>query len=223
MRNSRIFEVFEQRKGKRTSLYTQNLVPGKKVYGEDLVTMEGVEYREWNHNRSKLAAAILKGSPNIGMRKGDTVLYLGASSGTTPSHVSDIVGKKGFVFALDFAPRVVRQLVYLCEERENITPILGDANKPDNYADKVCLVDVVYMDIAQRNQEEIFLKNCKAFLKKEGYALLAVKARSIDVTKKPRQIFEKVRKVIEKELTIIDSRILDPFEKDHCMFICKKK
>ncbi|MCK5025849.1 MAG: fibrillarin-like rRNA/tRNA 2'-O-methyltransferase [Nanoarchaeota archaeon] len=223
MRNSRIFEVFEQRKGKRTSLYTQNLVPGKKVYGEDLVTMEGVEYREWNHNRSKLAAAILKGSPNIGMRKGDTVLYLGASSGTTPSHVSDIVGKKGFVFALDFAPRVVRQLVYLCEERENITPILGDANKPDTYADKVCLVDVVYMDIAQRNQEEIFLKNCKAFLKKEGYALLAVKARSIDVTKKPRQIFEKVRKVIEKELTIIDSRILDPFEKDHCMFICKKK
>ena len=223
MRKSRIFEVFEQRKGKRTSLYTQNLVPGKKVYGEDLVTMEGVEYREWNHNRSKLAAAILKGSPNIGMRKGDTVLYLGASSGTTPSHVSDIVGKKGFVFALDFAPRVVRQLVYLCEERENITPILGDANKPDTYADKVCLVDVVYMDIAQRNQEEIFLKNCKAFLKKEGYALLAVKARSIDVTKKPRQIFEKVRKVIEKELTIIDSRILDPFEKDHCMFICKKK
>jgi len=223
MRESRIFEVFEQRKGKRTSLYTQNLVPGRKVYGEDLVTLEGVEYREWNHNRSKLAAAILKGSPNIGMRKGDIVLYLGASSGTTPSHVSDIVGKKGFVFALDFAPRVVRQLVYLCEERENITPILGDANKPDTYTDKVCLVDVVYMDIAQRNQEEIFLKNCKAFLKKEGYALLAVKARSIDVTKKPRQIFEKVRKVIEKELTIIDSRILDPFEKDHCMFICKKK
>ena len=223
MRKSRIFEVFEQRKGKRTSLYTQNLVPGKKVYGEDLVTMEGVEYREWNHNRSKLAATILKGSLNIGLRKDDTVLYLGASSGTTPSHVSDIVGKKGFVFALDFAPRVVRQLVYLCEERENITPILGDANKPDTYADKVCIVDVVYMDIAQRNQEEIFLKNCKAFLKKEGYALLAVKARSVDVTKKPRQIFEKVRKAIEKELTIIDSRILDPFEKDHCMFICKKK
>lgn len=223
MRKSRIFEVFEQRKGKRTSLYTQNLVPGKKVYGEDLVTLEGVEYREWNYNRSKLAATILKGSPNIGMRKGDTVLYLGASSGTTPSHVSDIVGKKGFVFALDFAPRVVRQLVYLCEERENITPILGDANKPDTYADKVCLVDVIYMDIAQRNQAEIFLKNCKAFLKKESYALLAVKARSVDVTKKPRQIFETVRKAIEKELTIIDSRILDPFEKDHCMFICKKK
>lgn len=223
MRKSRIFEVFEQRKGKKTSLYTENLAPGKKVYGEDLVTLEGVEYREWNHNRSKLAAAILKGSPNIGVRKGDTVLYLGASSGTTPSHVSDIVGKKGFVFALDFAPRVVRQLVYLCEERENITPILGDANKPDTYADKVCLVDVVYMDIAQRNQAEIFLKNCKTFLKKEGYALLAVKARSIDVTKKPRQIFEKIRKMIEKELTIIDSRTLDPFEKDHCMFICKKK
>lgn len=223
MRKSRIFEVFEEKKGKRTALYTQNLAPGKKVYGEDLITRDGQEYREWNHNRSKLAAAILKGTTNTGIRKGDTVLYLGASSGTTPSHVSDIVGKNGFVFALDFAPRVVRQLVYLCEERSNITPILGDANKPDSYTDKVCLVDVIYMDIAQRNQEEIFLKNCRTFLKKEGYALIAVKARSIDVTKKPKQIFEKVRKEIEKELTIIDYRILDPFEKDHCMFICKKK
>lgn len=222
MRQSRIFEVFEHRKGKKVSIYTKNLAPGKKVYGEDLVTEEGIEYREWTPYRSKLSAVIMKGSLNMGIRKGDIVLYLGASSGTTPSHVSDIVGKQGFVFALDFAPRVVRQLVYLCEDRKNITPILADANKPETYTDKVCLADVIYMDIAQRNQAEIFLKNCRLFLKKNGYALIAVKARSIDVTKKPRKIFDEVRKEIEKELVIIDSRLLDPFEKDHCMFMCKK-
>ncbi len=223
MRKSRIFEVFEQKKGKKLIIYTKNLVHGKKVYGEDLVTEDGVEYREWTPFRSKLAAAIMKGYLNIGIRKGDIILYLGASSGTTPSHVSDIVGKDGFVFALDFAPRVVRELVYLCEERKNIAPILADANKPETYADKLSLVDVVYMDIAQKNQAEIFLKNCRRFLKKDGYALIAVKARSIDVTKKPRQLFEIVRKEIEKELVIIDYKILDPFEKDHCMFMCKKK
>jgi len=223
MRQSRIFEVFEQRKGKKSVLYTKNLVPGKKVYGEDLAVEDGVEYREWTPFRSKLAAAIMKGYLNIGIRKGDIILYLGASSGTTPSHVSDIVGKDGFVFALDFAPRVVRELVYLCEQRKNIAPILADANKPETYADKLSLVDVVYMDIAQKNQAEIFLKNCRRFLKKDGYALIAVKARSIDVTKKPRQLFDIARREIEKELVIIDYKILDPFEKDHCMFMCKKK
>ena len=40
--------------------------------------------------RSKLAAAILGGVENIWMKPGSKVLYLGAASGTTVSHVSDI-------------------------------------------------------------------------------------------------------------------------------------
>jgi len=222
MRQSRIFEVFEEKKGKRITLYTKNLVPGRSVYGEDLVMRNGIEYREWNAFRSKLASSILKGSPNVGIRKGDIVLYLGASSGTTPSHVSDMVGKDGFVFALDFAPKVVRNLVYLCEERENMAPILADANKPDTYKHKITQSDIIYMDIAQREQAKILLKNLQ-FMKPSGYALIAIKARSIDVTRKPRSIYEDVKKELEKNLRIIDQRILDPFEKDHCMFICKKK
>ena len=62
-----------------------------------------------------------------------------------------------------------------------------------------------------------------SFLKNDGYALLAVKARSIDVTKQPKQIFKEVREKLEKNLIIIDYRELEPFQKDHCMFICKKK
>lgn len=219
MKPLQIFEVYEEKKGKRKILFTKSFVKGKSFYGENIV---GEVYREWEPTRSKLAAAIMKGSPNIGIRKGDVVLYLGVAHGYTASFVSDIVGKEGFVFAVDFAPLVIRDAVFVAEARKNIAPILADANKPESYVDKVTQADVVYQDIAQRNQVEIFLKNCGLFLKKGGYALLAVKARSIDVTKKPKQIFKEVQKQLEKALTIIDYRNLEPFEKDHCMFICKK-
>jgi len=220
MKKSRIFEVYEDSKGR---LYTVNLTPGKVVYDERLVKDNGVEYREWNPRKSKLAAMVLKGTPNIFIRKGDVILYLGCSYGTTVSHVSDIVGKEGFIFALDFAPRVMRDMVFVAEDRKNIAPILGDANRPEQYIEKVSQVDIIYQDIAQRNQVDIFLKNINLFLKKEGYCLLAVKARSIDVTKKPKVIFAEIKQRLENELTIIDYRTLEPYQLDHCMFICKKK
>jgi len=216
---SKIFEVFSDKR----RLYTENLVPGKTVYSEKLVREKGVEYRQWEPFKSKLAAAILKGSTNIFIRKNDVVLYLGAASGTTASHVSDIVGKKGFIFALDFAPRVIRDLIFVAYERKNIAPILADANRPSTYADKVSGVDVIYQDIAQRNQAEIFLKNIELFLKKDGYALLAVKAKSIDISRQPKKIFEEIKRKLEEKLVIIDYRTLEPFQKDHCFFICKNK
>ena len=206
--------VFE--KGKK--IYTENLVPGKQVYGEKLIG----NFREWNQNRSKLGAGLLKGISQIGIKPGSVVLYLGASTGTTVSHVSDIVGKEGFVFALDFAPRVVRELVFLAEERPNIAPLLEDAFHPKTYLDKVSAVDVVFQDIAQRNQVEIFLRNLDLFLIKGGFGLIAVKARSVDVTKKPSLVFKEVRRVLEKHMTIVDYKTLEPFEKDHCLFVVKK-
>src|SRR3989338_1180123 len=216
---SKIFEVYQE----GNKLFTINMAPGKRVYDERLIREDGIEYREWNPLKSKLAAMILRGSPNVGIRKNDVILYLGAASGTTASHVSDIVGKEGFIFALDFAPRVVRDLVFVCEDRKNIAPLLEDANRPEKYADKISQVDVIYQDISQKNQVDIFLKNIDLFLKKDGYALLAVKARSIDVTKKPQQIFSLVKEQLEKNITIIDYRALEPYQKDHCMFICKRK
>jgi len=218
IQQSKIFEVYQDKKG----IFTKNLTPGKDVYGEKLVRQQDDEFRQWDIRKSKLAAAIVKGTPNIGIRKGDVVLYLGCSTGTTPSHISDMVGEDGFLFGLDFAPRVLRDFVFLCEKRKNMTALLEDAFHPENYADKICQVDVIYQDVAQKNQAEIFLRNCQWFLKKGGYALLAVKARSIDVTKKPKQIFIDIKAKLEKELKIIDYRMLDPLEKDHCMFICKK-
>jgi fibrillarin-like pre-rRNA processing protein len=203
-------------------IYTKNLVPGKKVYDESLVKISGVEYRTWSPEKSKLGAAIIKGVSQIGIRPGSTVLYLGASTGTTISHVSDIIGKEGFVFGVEFAPRVARELVFLAEERPNIAPILGDANKPMEYSDRCFLVDVVFQDIAQKNQVEIFMKNVDLFLKKGGFGLLAIKARSIDVSKKPKAVFKEVRTLLDKRITIVDYKELAPYEKDHCFFVVKK-
>lgn len=208
---------------KRKSIATLNLTPSKTVYTEKLFERDGNEYREWDPKKSKLGAAITKNIKHLGFDVGDSILYLGAASGTTVSHISDIVGKDGQIFALDFAPRVVRDLVYVCEERKNIIPMMFDANQPQEYAHLVLPeFDFVFMDIAQKNQTEIFIKNVKRFLKKNGLAMLALKARSVDVTKNPREIFKETRRELEREFQVEDEKSLEPFEKDHTMFLVRK-
>jgi len=222
IKQDRIFRVYNAMKGKRKILLTENLTPKKKYFGEELIKYKGKEYRAWDPKRSKLAALILKGSPNIGIREKDIILYLGASHGYTVSFVSDIVGKNGFIFAIDIAPRVTRDLVFICEDKKNIVPILADANKPKSYIDKVSQVDVIYIDVAQRDQANILVKNAKFFLKKGGYAIFMIKSRSIDITKKPNQIYQSQMEILEKNnLRVIDFRKLDPFQKDHAAVIAK--
>ena len=75
---------------KDENIATRNLTPGTSVYGEELI-QEDVEYRIWNPRRSKLAAALLNGLKNLELDDASKVLYLGASTGTTVSHISDIV------------------------------------------------------------------------------------------------------------------------------------
>jgi len=192
----------------------------KRLYTKSII--KGEQYREFDPKTSKLAAAIVKGISQIGIKDQNIVLYLGAGSGNTPSFVSDMVGKAGFVFAIDFAPRVVRDLVFVAEKSPNIAPLLADCNHPETYSHLICQADVLYQDIAQRNQVEIFRKNF-VFLKRGGFALLAVKARSIDVTEKPKHIFKQVRKELEGFTAIVDYRELEPYERDHALFVCKKK
>lgn len=214
---SKIFEVYQDRR----KLFTVNLTPGKVVYDEQLVKQNNIEYREWEPYSSKLAACILNGCKNIFLRKGDVVLYLGSASGTTVSHVSDIVGRDGFVFAVDVAPVVMKELIFNCDGRKNISSVLADANRTKDLIERVSIVDIIYQDIAQKDQVGILLKNINMFLKKDGYAIIAIKARSIDVTRHPKQIFKEVREKLENELTIVDYRTLEPYQRDHCFFICK--
>ena len=203
------------------NLATRNLTPGQQVYGEKLVESEGPEYRIWNPRRSKLAAAILNGLDTFPFKEDSKTLYLGASSGTTPSHISDI-SKKGLIYCVEFSPRMMRSLVDLSELRSNLVPILDDATKPLNYLHLVEKVDVIYSDVAQPSQSELFMHNMRLFLEEDGLGILMLKARSIDVTKKPEEVFrEEESKLRSSGFRVLEKVKLEPYEKDHLGLVCE--
>ncbi len=202
-------------------LATRNLAPGRTVYGEKLIRIGDEEYRLWDAYRSKLAASILKGIGVVPIRPGDKVLYLGAASGTTASHVSDIVGPEGHVFCVEFAPRVIQDLINnVCAYRPNMSPILADARLPHTYAHLVSQVDAIYCDIAQPEQAKVLADNADLFLRDEGGIMLAIKARSIDVTKRPSELYRREMEVLENRgFELRDKVHLEPFDKDHAMVV----
>ena len=198
---------------------TPNLVRGLTVYGEKLVKLDDEEYRIWDPFRSKLAAAMRKGLRDFPLKYGDKVLYLGASTGTTVSHVSDLIGNKGLVFAVEPAVRVARELIEnVASRRKNVIPIIQDARRPESYFSVFGNVDLVYCDIAQSDQTEIAIKNCNNFLKKEGILLIVIKTRSIDVTMSPHSVVIRESEKLRKNNFHINQTInLDPFDKDHAL------
>ncbi len=208
-------------KGK--DIFTENLVKGFRYSDEKIVKWKGIEYRQWNPFRSKLAAAIAKGFENIPFpQKRDWImLYLGAAHGYTVSYISDILSN-GFIYAVEFSDRAFIELFKVAEKRKNISPIFADARKTEEYS-WVEEVDAVYVDIAQPDATEIAMRNADKFLKKGGYLFLAIKARSIDVTEKPRKICEReVKKLEDNGWKIVEWKMINPFEKDHGFIIAKK-
>lgn len=201
-----------------TKLATRNLVPGKRVYGEHLFRVGDEEYREWNAYRSKLAAALVKGLKELPVREAQKILYLGAGSGTTVSHISDIVGLMGRIYAVEFAPRVMRELIVVADDRRNIIPILEDARMPRRYRFVVEEVDGLYADVAQPEQASIVSDNADMFLRDGGWLLLAIKARSIDVTAEPSEVYKHEMSVLKSRgFEIVDVVHLEPFDRDHAM------
>jgi fibrillarin-like pre-rRNA processing protein len=198
-------------------LLTRNYAPGAKVYGERLLTFEGVEYREWSPSRSKLGAYLRLGGLRSPFNEDSRVLYLGAASGTTASHVADMA-RNGTVYCVEISPRSFRDLVKVCEGRRNMVPILGDATRPQDFSFLVERADIVYQDIAQKNQAGIFANAMRAFSARSG--MLSLKARSEDVTRDPERIFEEARSQLTKEgFQVLDLMDLAPFEKDHAMIV----
>ena len=209
--------------GNNLKVYTENLIPGIRVYGERLINYKGIEYREWDPYRSKLAALILE-NPEIDiLTELTSCLYLGASSGTTISHVSDLI-PNGVIFGVEFAERSIRQLIQNTSIRPNIIPILGDANFPENYANSIFKkVDLVYQDVAQPNQAEIAIKNCNYYLKDKSYLVFAIKSQSIDSVKKSEKVYSQEKKILEKGgLNIIESINIHKYAANHLIIIAKK-
>ncbi len=198
------------------ALYTMNLAPGQRVYGERL----SGDYREWDPNRSKLASAIVCGLADMPVKPKSKVLYLGASTGTTVSHVSDIIGSEGIVYGVEFAERVMRKLLDVAKTRKNIVPILADARKPEDYA-WVEECDMVYVDVADPQETELAMRNASEFLKKGGCLLIAVKSQSIDVTKKPAVVFQEAAEKL-KGYEIVQVIDISNYQKDHAVIVARK-
>lgn len=201
-------------------IYTK-AASNKAVYGETFIENDGTTYRNWQPSRSKVGAAVMKDF-ELGLEQDFDVLYLGAASGTTVSHFSDIL-EDGFVFGVEYSDTTARDLVKVAEQRENIAPILDNARQPENYEELVPEVDLIFQDISQSDQAEIFIKNCDKFLKDDGIGLFAVKARSISTSRDKNEIFNDVREKIKEEFEIVEETELDPYEKEHLFMRVKKK
>ncbi|RVE53793.1 hypothetical protein evm_001455 [Chilo suppressalis] len=211
-------------RGKEDALVTKNLVPGSEVYGEKRISVEAegekVEYRVWNPFRSKLAAAIMGGVDAIHMPPGSRVLYLGAASGTTVSHVSDIVGPEGLVYAVEFSHRSGRDLINVAKKRTNIIPIIEDARHPLKYRMLVGMVDTIFADVAQPDQARIVSLNAQHFLKNGGHFVISIKASCIDSTAEPEAVFAaEVKKLQADKLKPQEQLTLEPYERDHAVVV----
>lgn len=203
-------------------LAVENTIPGYRPFDDEIIKIEKKEFRVWNPNRSKAAAAIKRGIKEFPIEKGNKILYLGAAHGYTSSFLANIIGGNGIIYAIEFSERCFNEFLPLCLKFKNIIPILADARKPELYY-WIEKVDIVYVDIAQPDETEIAIRNCKEFLKPKGYLMLAIKSRSIDVTKSPKEVYRnEIEKLKESNFKIIDWKTLDPYEKAHAFVIAEK-
>ncbi len=205
----------------RRLLVSTNLVPGQSVYGERLFSEAGKEYREWIPLRSKLAAAIYNRRRGFEIKAGHSILYLGASSGTTVSHVSDIVGEHGKVYAVEVSEEMGTRLILLSEKRKNIFPVIEDARRVDVLSQSVPRCDFIYQDIAQRDQVEIFIKNADAFLKKGCFGAVAIKAKSIDIFKSSKSVIDEAVSQLRRRFIVAETIDLNPYQRDHSLVMVK--
>ncbi|CCK72527.1 rRNA methyltransferase NOP1 KNAG_0K01645 [Huiozyma naganishii CBS 8797] len=218
-------------RGKEDLLVTKNMAPGESVYGEKRISVEEpskedgvpptkVEYRVWNPFRSKLAAGIMGGLDELFIAPGKKVLYLGAASGTSVSHVSDVVGPEGVVYAVEFSHRPGRELISMAKKRPNVIPIIEDARHPQKYRMLVGMVDCVFADVAQPDQARIIALNSHMFLKDQGGVVISIKANCIDSTVDAETVFAReVQKLREEKIKPLEQLTLEPYERDHCIVV----
>lgn len=167
-----------------------------------------------------MAAAIVGGVDHIHITPGSKVLYLGAASGTTVSHVSDIVGPEGLVYAVEFSHRSGRDLINVAKKRTNIIPIIEDARHPHKYRMLIGMVDTVFADVAQPDQARIVALNAQYFLKNGGHFAVSIKASCIDSTAQPEAVFAaEVKKLQAEKLKPQEQITLEPFERDHAFVV----
>lgn len=217
----------------RRALWTLNANPRTAVYGETLKKFNGVEYRRWDPNRSKLGAGLMRTNREKGYllpEEGTTVLYLGAGHGTSISHLYDhLCGQDnelgGRLVAVDLASRCLRDLTHLAKTRPGLVPILGDARKHSAWGVLVPRrVNWLFQDVAQSGQVDIFIAACKRFLNIDGTALLSLKAASERWTGEGEEaLFASVEDKLRNSGFEIEECIeLTGYEDNHVLFVTRR-
>jgi fibrillarin-like pre-rRNA processing protein len=215
--------MYQLKMEQKKRLATLNSVPGVSVYGERLIKDNDNEFRTWDPFRSKFAAAFLSGMKHLPQIRNQSILYLGVSTGTTPSHFSDMLDD-GVLYGVEFSPKVMRKFYRLAEQRPNLIPILADARRPEEYSAFVFNVDLIYQDVSQPDQAQIFGRNSEEFLKSGGIGVIAIKSQSIDVSLEPEEVFSNQIEQLENDfgLKIIENSKIDAYEKKHAVIVVKK-
>lgn len=216
MKETNIKGVFK--KGKNFLTKVPSNFSKDKVYDEKILKYKNDVFRSWSPYRSKFSALLSK-KIKVDIKPDFDILYLGAATGTTVSHISDIL-VDGTVYAVENSAVSMKKLLKICEKRKNIVPIFEDAFHPDRYQTIVPNVDFVYQDISQRNQSQIFIENVSRYLRENMNAVLMVKARSIDVSLKPKDAYNQVCFDL-KDLGLEIKNIVDlsPYERDHAAIL----
>lgn len=204
-----------------SGLYTVNLRPGEKVYGEDLVSDGGTEYRRIDPWRSKLGAYVVQGGRLWPFERVRSVLYLGGGHGTTASHLSDLL-PRGSIHVVEKSPRSFGALLALSQRRENLYPILADVQLPERYRADCGEVDHLYQDVSQRGQVQIYLENLRSALKPHGTGILMLKTRSVTQTESPRAVLKQASRDLTQEgCEILETIDLAPFSRGHFALVLR--
>ena len=200
-------------------LFTPNRTPGHRVYGEELRVADGVEYRRWDPFRSKLAALLVRGAPPDLWGEVRSALYLGAAHGTTASHLSDL-WPDAEIFVVEKSPTSFAPLLALARRRTNLLPLLTDAQLPERYRADVGLVDLLYQDVAQRNQAAIFVENARICLAPGGTGILMLKVRSVTQRRPSPVIVREARTELQRGGLAVRAEVpLGPFSRDHVALV----
>jgi len=203
-------------------LFTRNAEPGVKVYGEPLRSADGVEYRAWDPWRSKLAALLLQGAPPELLARPKTVLYLGGAHGTTVSHLSDL-WPGAPIYVIEKSPTSFAPLLALARRRSNLLPVLADAQLPERYRADVGEVDLLYQDVAQRDQVRIFRENAEACLGSPGRGILMLKVRSVTQRRPAAAIVRESRAALGRAgFDVAGEWSLAPFAREHVALLVRR-
>ena len=203
-------------------LATLSNMSTNRDYKENLVQTNGKRYSIWNPYTSKLAAAIINGMEIFPILKKTKILYLDPTTEKTVKHISNIVGINGKIFVVrDVMKNSKNFLEQIVKNRSNIFTIIPDKTNPARLTGMTEMVDVIYIDIAEHNQTEIAIQNCKNHLRIGGFLMLIVPTKNIDFANNPSKKNQEERKKLQTSFDIIQEINLTDFFKEYSMVIAK--